>query len=147
MVDITRVSKAINAPLNYVYNWCTDFSEDDPKITGSRSQRKILQKTSKQVVYAQLYEGADGKPKVAVDIVTLNPSKKTWHLDYFGEEDDETGDYKLTSVGKNKTKLDMVFKERWKNISTVPTKEEQVEQTSRIWDKYIAALEREYNSS
>ncbi len=145
-MDIIRVSKTINAPLRYVYNWCTDFREDDPQITGSKSQRKILQKTKKRVIYAQLYEGSDGKQKVAVDIVTLN-TPHSWHLDYFGQEDDETGDYKLTSLGKHKTRLDMVFKEKWKDIAKIPSKQEQVDQTSEVWDKYVAALEKEYGSS
>jgi hypothetical protein len=60
-------------------------------LTGSKSQRRILEKTRKRVIYAQLYEGEDGKEKVAIDIVTLKPPH-SWHLDYFGEEDDETGE-------------------------------------------------------
>jgi len=144
-VDTTRVSKTFNAPLRYVYDWCTDFRDDDPHITGSKSQRKILERTKKRVIYAQIYQGADGTQKVAVDIVTLSPPN-SWHLDYFGEEDDETGEYRLKSLGKNKTRLDMVFKERWKNIANVPTLEEQIEQTSTTWDKYVQALEADYNS-
>lgn len=145
MVDTYRISKTINAPLNYVFRWCTDFSEDDPKITGSKSQRKILQRSSKRVIYAQVYKGSDGNQKVAVNIVTLDPTRKAWHLDYFGEADDETGEYALTSLGRNRTRLDMVFKERWKKIARVPTIKEQIQQTSEIWDKYVAALEAEYS--
>jgi hypothetical protein len=39
-----RVSRVINAPLKFVYDWCTDFRENDNKIPGSRT-RIILQKT------------------------------------------------------------------------------------------------------
>ena len=144
-MDVFRVSKLINAPLSYVYNWCTDFSEDDPQLTGSKSQRKILEKTKKRAIYVQIYEGADGQQKVAVDIVTLKPST-SWHLDYFGEEDDETGEYRLKSLGKNKTRLDMLFKEKWKDIAKIPSIEEQVKNTNEVWDKYVAALEKDYNS-
>jgi hypothetical protein len=143
-MDSYKVSKIINAPLSYVFRWCTDFREDDPKITGSKSQRRILSKTKKQVIYAQLYNDEKGKERVAVDIVTLKPPK-SWHLDYYGEEDDETGEYKLTSLGKNRTRLDMLFKEKWK-IPSPPTKAWQIEHTSEIWDKYVAALERDYDS-
>ncbi len=144
-MDVIRVSKTINAPLRYVYDWCTDYREDDPQITGSHSQRKILEKTKKRVIYAQIYVGADGNQKVAVDIVTLK-SPTSWHLDYFGEEDDETGEYRLKSLGKGKTRLDMVFKEKWKSIAKVPSIAEQVKSTSEVWDKYVAALERDYSS-
>lgn len=143
-MDTIRVSKSINAPSRYVFNWCTDFREDDPKLTGSKSQRKILQKTKKRVIYAQLYKSEDGEEKVAVDIVTLK-SPDSWHLDYFGEEDDETGEYKLTSLGRSKTRLEMVFKERWK-IQNPPTKAWQVRHTNEVWDKYIVALERDYKN-
>ena len=144
-MDVFRVSKIINAPLRPVYNWCTDFSEDDPQLTGSKSQRKILEKTKKRAIYVQIYEGADGKQKVGVNIVALKPPT-SWHLDFFGEEDDETGEYRLRSLGKNKTKLDMLFKERWKNIAKIPSIEEQVKSTNEVWDKYVVALEKDYNS-
>jgi hypothetical protein len=143
-MDVIRVSKTINAPLSYVFRWCTDFSEDDPKITGSKSQRKILQKTKKKVIYAQIYNDDNGQQKVAVNVVSLKPPR-SWHLDYYGEEDDETGEYKLTSLGKNKTRLDMIFKEKWK-ISDPPTKAWQIQHTDEIWDKYVTALEHDYNS-
>ena len=144
-MDITKVSKTINAPPHYVYEWCTDFREDDPRITGSKSQRTILQRTKRRVIYAQVYAGADGAQKVAVSIVTLNPPS-SWHLDYFGEEDDETGDYRIKALGKDKARLDMVFKEKWKKIAKVPTLEEQARQTSDVWDKYVRALERDFAS-
>jgi len=144
-MDVIKVSKTINAPLRYVYDWCTDYRETDPQITGSKSQRRVLQKTKKRVIYVQIYEGADGKEKVAVDIVTLKPPT-SWHLDYFGEEDDEIGEYRLKKSGEGKTRLDMVFKERWKDIAKIPSIEEQIRSTNEVWDKYIASLEKEYKS-
>lgn len=144
-MDIIRVSKTINAPLRYVFRWCTDFRNDDPSITGSKSQRRILKKTEKMAVYAQIYQGSDGSQKVAVNMVTLGPPN-SWHLDYFGEEDDETGEYKLKDLGGGKTRLDMVFKEKWK-IEKPPSLEEQTRQTSEVWDKYASALEREYRAT
>jgi len=144
-LDVFRVSKTINAPLSYVYAWCTDFSELDPQLTGSKSRRTILEKTKRRSVYTQIYQGSDGKQKVAVNIVSLKPPR-SWHLDYFGEEDDETADYRLKSLGKDKTRLDMVFREKWKNIERVPSVKEQTEQTGRVWDMFAAALESDYNS-
>lgn len=144
-MDITRVSKTINAPLRYVFQWCTDFRNDDPSITGSKSQRRVLEKTKKMAVYAQIYQGSDGSQKVAVNMVTLRPPN-SWHLDYFGEEDDETGEYRLKDLGGGRTRLDMVFKEKWK-IENPPSLEEQAKQTSEVWDKYVRALEKEYGAT
>jgi hypothetical protein len=146
-MDDIEVSKSINASPKFVYKWCTDFSEDDPKITGSSSVRKVLEKTKKRAIYVVDYEGADGTRKFNVNIVSLVPQKNAWHLDQFGEEDNETGDYKVKGLGKNKTRLDMVFREKWKNIAKIPSIEEQVKQTNEVWDKYVAALEKDYSDS
>ena len=136
-----HVSKVINAPLKFVYNWCVDFREDDNKITGSKTKRIILQKTKQRVIYIFTYKRG-GKTISGVDIVTLRPPN-AWHLDLAGQEDDEIGDYRLTRFGPRKTRLDMTFKEKYK-IANAPTKEEDTKQTNEIWDKYIAALERDY---
>ena len=82
-------------------------------------------------MYAQRIPQEDGTQKIGVDYVTLK-SPNSWHLEFFGEDDTEIGDYKLTSLGKSKTKLTMVFKESWK-LEKVPTTEEQVESTSSVW--------------
>ncbi len=145
-MDVLKISKTINAPLKFAYTWLTDFSEEDPKITGSKSQRTILEKSKKKAVYVINYEGSDGKLKTVVNVVTLSPPD-AWHLDQFGIEDNETGDYKLVKLGKNKTRIDMVFKEKWKNIAKIPSIKEQARHTNEIWDKYVAALEKDHSNS
>jgi hypothetical protein len=136
-----QVSKTIRAPLRFVYDWCTDYRESDPKITGSKSKRKILLKNKHRVVYVVNYRSR-GRPKSAVDVITLYPPR-AWHLDFTGDEDNEVGDYVLTSLGRRKTRLDMNFQEHYK-ISRAPTKAQDVKSTHEIWDKYVAALERDY---
>lgn len=127
--DTYRVSKTINAPLRFVYDWCTDYREDDTKIIGSKSKRTILEKTKQRVIYT-VRGGGGTQVWNAANIVTLHPPK-SWHLHSIGDEDDEVGDYKLTSLGSKKTRLDMIFKEIWKTVN-------------EIWDKYKAALEKDY---
>jgi hypothetical protein len=138
-----RVKKTINAPLKFVYDWCTDYREDDNQITGSKVQFKILQKTNSRVIYLRTYEQA-GKAMIGVKIVTLRPPK-AWYLDQVGEDEDAIGIYKLTRVGPEKTKLNMTFTEKYK-ISDAHTKEEDRNQTDQMWDKYVAALEEDYAS-
>jgi len=137
-----HVSKTIMAPLRFVYDWCTDYRESDPKITGSKSKRKILLKNKSRVVYVVNYRSR-GKSRSAVDVVTLYPPKG-WHLDFTGDEDDEIGDYVLTSLGPRKTRLDMKFKEHYK-INRAPTQAQDVKAIHEVWDKYVAALERDYS--
>lgn len=136
-----HVSKAIRAPLGYVYDWCTDYRESDPKITGSKAKRRILLKTKHRVIYTSAYLSG-GKPKSAVNVVTLYPPR-AWHLDFVGDEDDEAGNYVLTSLGPRKTRLDMTFHEHYK-MRRPPSKAQDVKHTHEIWNKYAAALETDF---
>jgi hypothetical protein len=139
-----RVSKIINAPLKFVFDWCTDFREDDNQITGSKTQRKILQKTKRRAIYISTCE-RDGRRVSGVNIVTLK-APKAWHLEYVGEEEDEIGGYRLKRLGPRRTRLDMIFTEKYR-ISNAPTKEEDMSQTEQMWDRYVAALESDFSSS
>jgi len=143
-----HLSRTIHAPLRFVYDWCTDFRDSDPEIApdiltiGSKNERKVLLKTKHRVVYVMSYK-SQGKQKSAVDVVTLHPPK-AWHLDFVGDEHDEVGDYLLTSLGPRKTKLDMTFTEHYK-IRGAPTQAQDLKHTHEVWDKYIAALKKDYS--
>jgi hypothetical protein len=138
-----RITKTINAPLKFVFNWCTDYREDDNELTGSKAQFKILQKTGRRVVYLRIFD-RDGKTSIAVKMVTLRPPK-AWSLDQVGEDEDVIGVYRLTRAGPEKTRLDMKFTEKYK-IGDTPTKEQDRKQTDQMWDKYVTALEKDYAS-
>ena len=138
-----HVSKVFNAPVKFVYDWLTDYKEDDNQITGSKTQFKILQKTKRRVIYLRTSE-RNGKTMIGVKMVMLRPPK-AWYLDQVGEDEDAIGTYKLTRVGPEKTRLDMTFTEKYK-ISDAPTKEEDRNHTDQMWDKYVAALEKDYAS-
>ncbi len=141
-----HISKIMNAPLTFVYKWCTDFREDDGKITGSKSIRKILIKNKRRIVYADEY-GSSGTTKGDVSIVSLFPPN-AWHLDNIGDDLDETGDYDLSREGKNKTRLEMTFRVKYKEgVRDVPTKAEWEKDTDDFWDKLVAALEMDYKNT
>jgi len=137
------VKRVIRAPLKYVFDWCTDFRETDPKIIGSARQRVIIEKTRKRVVFAQVWNEAEGKTRVNVDIVTLKPPD-SWHLDMFGSFRNETAEYKLKSLGKGTTQLNVEFKNRWRVVPKIETSEHEVKRLNDIWDGYAEALERDY---
>ncbi len=135
-----RVSKTIRAPFRFVYDWCTDYRENDPEITGSKAKRRILSKADRRVIYISAYMSG-GKRRSAVNVVTLYPPK-SWHLDFIGDEDDETGDYVLTKLGPRRTRLDMTFTEHYK-IREAPTRAQDAKHTHEVWDKYVAALQED----
>jgi len=142
-IHTLHASKTINAPARFVYGWCTDYRENDTKITGSKAKRKILLKTQHRVIYTSTYRSG-GKPISAVNVVTLYPPK-AWHLDFVGDDDDEVGDYVLTKLGPQRTRLDMTFTEHYKTHNA-PTKAQDLKQIHQAWDKYAAALEKDYTT-
>ena len=139
-----RVSKTINAPLKFVYNWCTDYRKDDNELTGSKAQFKILQKTSRRVIYLRTVK-RDERVSIAVKMVSLKPPR-AWYLDQVGDDEDAIGVYTLLRVTPERTRLNMKFTENYK-IANAPTKEQDRKQTGQIWDKYVTALEKDYASS
>jgi len=85
-----------------------------------------------------------GRMMTAARIVTFKPPN-AWHLDWIGDEHDETGDYELTSLGFHKTRLTVTFKVKNKNPKS-PTRSAFLKNINETWDKYVAALEKDYQS-
>lgn len=105
--------------MRFVYRWCTDYRASDPRITGSKSKRRILLKTQHRTVYVSTYESG-GEPRSIVNVVTLHPPTG-WHLDGVGDEIDEKVDYALTKLRAEKTRLNIAVTVYYK-IDEVPTK-------------------------
>jgi len=138
-----KISETFDAPIDYVFAWCTDFREDDPKLIGSKTFRKILEKTPEHVVWRVRYKDGKGFSE-GVRAVWLNPPK-SWHLDTCGDGR-EVGDYKLTSLGKSKTRLDMKYIVTYDSKDDVEDKDEWEEDGIRHWKIYRKALEADFKA-
>ncbi len=142
---ICRFSKTLNAPLGFVYSWCTDYREDDHKITGSKSRRIIMEKTKRRTIYVTQQKGS--KRVNSVGIVTLHPPDR-WHFSSISRSKSivgqtiETGKYHLRSIGPRKTKLEAIFD--LKRSTRMAAKIELLNHLNEIWEKYGAALEKDY---
>ena len=110
--NIHILIKTISAPLDFVYDWCTDFRDDDPELTGSNYTEKIIEKTKEKAVFTT-ETVKEGRLIHATETVDMHPPDH-WHLDFIGDEADEIGDYNLTSE-ENQTKLTMKFEITYKN--------------------------------
>jgi len=139
---ITRYqfSKIIDAPLSFVYDWCTDYREDDPQITGAKLRRLIIEKNKDRAVFINQHKSA--KAGMVINIVTLRPPDG-WHLNLISEERDGTGEYRLRKLGPRSTKLHIFLKFKWK-MARSPTRTEFHQHLNSMWAKYAAALERDY---
>ena len=139
-----KLSKKFSAPLDFVFQWCTDFREDDPKIIGSKTVRKMLEKNGERAIWRVRYKNGKGFAE-GVRFVTLHPPN-AWHLDTCGDGR-EVGDYKLTAMGKNKTRLDMKFTVTYDSKKEVEDRDEWEKDGDAHWTIYKKALEKEYRES
>ena len=138
-----KLSETFDAPMEYVFAWCTDFREDDNKMIGSKTERKILEKTPERVIWRVRYK--DGKEYAeGVRVVWLDPPK-SWHFDTCGDGR-EVGEYKLTPLSKSKTRLDMKFVVTYPSKDEVEDKDEWEEDGVKHWKIYKKALEADFKA-
>jgi hypothetical protein len=139
-----KISQTFNAPLEYVFAWCTDFRDDDPKkYLGSKTVRKIIEKNADRVIWRVRYKEGKGFAE-GVRAVWLYPPK-AWHLDTCGDGR-EVGDYKLTPLGKSKTRLDMKYVVTYDSKDEVEDKEEWEADGVKHWKIYKKALEADFKA-
>lgn len=136
------ITKTLDVPLDYAYAWLTDYRNEDPRIIGDPYPRHILRRSKQSFVWTQRYE-RDGEVRESVRIVTLKPPN-AWHNEAISDEKESTLDYRLTPLGKRRTKITIKAVVSFKTIKQ--TKAELEEHLGGIWDKYGAALETDYRS-
>lgn len=114
------------------------------RMIGSRRKRHILERTRKMIVWR--VEGKDIKGEFdPIRVVWLNPPD-SWHLECSGDEV-EAGDYTLTSLGRERTKLDMTFRTTYYDPKDVVSRESYVREARDHWDAYGRHLEQDYRRS
>ena len=144
LVETYKVSKTFNAPLEFVFSWCTDFKEDDGKMIGSKTKRHFLEHTRKRIIWTVNYK-EEGEVREGVRVVWLRPPD-SWHLDTCGDHR-ELGDYKLTPVSKKKTRLDMVFHMVYDDPNQVIDRQQWEKESLEEWNAYSQFLEMDYKAS
>ena len=137
------LEKSFGAPLKFVYDWCTDFRDDDNRISGERAQRKIISSSAGKVAWIAK-STSNGKKTEKIRVVTLMPPSR-WHVDGYGTQYDIVGDYVLKSAGRNITTLTMTFEVNYKTIEPEPGKKWETD-LGQEWDRFKFALERDYSA-
>ena len=143
---MVRVSVVIHAPSRYVYDWCTDYRSDDGRFS-SRSPRpsfRVIRITPRRVLRIRVAGGSGRDPRIAVDLVRLNPPH-SWHLDQIDETDRQSLDYRVSSAGRARTRLQLLVTERWVTPE-FPTREALRAQVAKTWARFAAALEADYRA-
>jgi hypothetical protein len=141
-----RVSLVIQAPSRYVYEWCTDYRSDDGRLSGGRlpPRFRVLRISPRRVVRIRVARGTGRDPALAVELIRLNPPR-SWHMDQIDENDQQSVDYKVSSVGRARTRFQLLSTERWLTAE-FPTPEALRAQITRTWTRFAAALEADYRA-
>jgi len=139
-----RVSKTIEAPLRYVYEWATDYRSDDWRLSSRRPRPRfrVLKISPHRVMRIRLTPTGGPDPQVAVDIVRLAPPS-AWHTDQMDEDDRETIDYRLVRLGPKRTRLDLLVTERWL-IPDYPTRTQVAQRVRNAWNRYGPQIEERF---
>lgn len=143
-METYKISQTFKAPLDYVFGWCTDFREDDGKMTGSKAKTTFLERTDKRIVWVTEYK-EKGKPQEGIRVVWLH-APDSWTLDTCGDQR-ELGEYNLTQKGKNKTKLDMKFQISFDSKEEVQDRKKWEKEVDEEWDIFRTHLENDYKES
>ncbi len=139
-----KVTKTFDAPMDFVYAWCTDFQEDDLTIIGSRNTRMLHEKSKKRIIWTVEKPGAREETD-PVRVVWLRPPN-AWHLESSGDGY-EVGDYRLVPLGKNRTRLDMTFTVLSATKADLQSQKEYIAEADEHWLAYGAELEQDYRRS
>ncbi len=139
-----RFNKLIHAPLPFVFRWCTDYRDDDDRITDSiyHYRSEIVLREPDRIVRIITVPGTDRNRSTDVEIITLRPPNR-WHLEKFSFSDDESGDYSLTRQGPNLTSLEMRFRKKWK-VRSPPDPKRYRALFNRVWDRYVDVIQEEF---
>ena len=144
---IIRVSKVVNAPLRYVYDWCTDYRSDDWRLQRKDAVKptfRVLRVSAHRVIRVRLKSNGPKDPDIAVDVVRLDPPSD-WHTDQIDENDRMAIDYHLVKLGPTRTRLELFVTERWVTRD-FPTRRELQQRVSATWDHFSTAIEDRYRS-
>jgi hypothetical protein len=138
-----EVKVTFRAPLPFVYSWCTDFQPSDSRLEKEDYARKIIERTSRRVIFEDLQEMQDGWSWQRA-VIQLHPPSR-WHMHDIGNRRNVNAEYQLTSLAGGRTQLHLRWKV-WPKTAAASklSKSERERSVASAWKRFAAALERDY---
>jgi hypothetical protein len=138
-----EIRKEFRAPLDFVYEWCTDYSPDDASLEKEAFQRRVLRRTKKEVVYEDLDSTPDGWHWARWS-VRLHPPDR-WHAESVGNYRAWSVEYRLRALPNGRTEFH--FKGRRTPAVLArsgPSRADVRANLLQVWKRFGRALESEY---
>jgi len=140
---VYRIRVEFDAPMSFVYRWCTDYRPDDGARAGERYERRILRRTTREVVYEDLWWEKDGWRWRRYRISLRPPDR--WHADSHGNIREARIDYHLTELPGQRTRLDFEMRRRpAPGRPGQPSKRTLERELRTLWGRFSAELARDY---
>ena len=139
-----RFTRIVDAPLQYVYDRCTDFRPENAGSEGSNRTSQVVTVSPERLVRIKVYNNEPENSNVVAELVRLAPPN-AWHLDWVSGEEFDAIDYKLTALGPNQTRVSLVSVKRWL-VPKFPRKAEYLHVVKEYLDRLVPALEERYRS-
>jgi hypothetical protein len=141
-----EVKVVFRAPVPYVFGWWTDYTPRDARLEGEDYARKIIRRSSREVVYEDLDESKEGW-FWARHVVRLSPPTR-WHSDSVGSHREYSLDYGLVPLPGDRTELTLRARRRPAGIwGKNPPKRQWEGSVGTNWKRFARALERDYKRS
>jgi hypothetical protein len=145
-VTIYEIKRTFRAPLPFVYDWCTDYTERDRKLEGDPGSRKIIRKGRRTVVYEDLNETPHGW-MWSRQAVTLRPPN-VWTATALGNYRTWRLRYSLRELQDGRTEFTMHGKRRATPLGVKnPPKAVLERELLEMWGNLGRALEKDYRAS
>lgn len=141
-----EVRAKFRAPVDFVYRWCTDYTTDDARYESENYRRRILRRSSRQVVYEDLEETSAGW-RWTRHVVRLLPPDR-WHSESVGSHRQISLDYRLSALKGGRTLLVLTARRRPYGVGGKnPSRSQWVREIGRSWVLFGRALERDYRKA
>ena len=138
-----RVQITFQAPLPFVYRWCTNYSTEDGRYSGEGYQRRITRRTATRVEMEDLYDTGGRWIWIHRD-VRLHPPNK-WHAESIGSDRALVVDYRLSRGRGDGTMLSIRASRQPFGIGRKnPPKSVWERNVTRSWASFARALEKDY---
>ena len=143
---VYEMETEFDAPLPYVYRWCTDFSSKDGALAGETYERRILKRSKRRVIFEDLWSEPDGWRWRRYEVVLRPP--RGWRADSVGNVRDAQTDYRLTALPDGRTHLFLRMRRRPGSRSTRnPAKRVLEREVEALWKHLAKNLEKDYRRS
>ena len=135
-----------DAPLEFVFRWCTDYTPQDAMYESEEYERRILRHSRREVVYEDLEDTSEGWVW-SRHVVRLSPPSR-WHSESVGSHRSISLDYRLLPLPGGRTRMVLGARRRPTSIGGKnPSKSQWERSVSRSWASFRRALERDYRKT